>query len=859
MCRDKHCKCQNKCQNKCQDKCKDKHSKCKKACHSLFCDSSNLEERLFRAVSQPVTVTRNTNNIPTIEGGTFAEMYEAFGYVTQVDRMFSAYLYYKESLGQNSEIFGADYVDYDISIRKVLYTDEQYLEEFAKYSKPTRVAFESFVKGCNKRIQEVLDGVAPLAVEFTILGVNPELYTLVGILKYNHWANSAFSSLRNEYTLGLFGFAQIENLVENAGYSIEEATNIVLDLYNMRLKSKAGIVAKNTDTFPKSCKKSQNKTRTTENKTRTTENKTRTTEKKIQNRMNINMKSNEKLSGKDFVDIYDRKGKKGSFAAVIGKEKSATKLPIISYGPQTGYLYPMSNYSVNFINKELEFEKIYDSFLLSFDPQGTTKNKSYILSTTLTSGNLPGIPALLEDPSEDIYLRTETIQVKDSDPVTFDIFISPYGGVVEGLFSSSLFEGEKSLVQRQIDYGKDLSFLDVVFLMNFVSSEEELVDTIRGPGWTSCYDYSFNGFDNYGNIFAIELAGWYDFNTTLNIIPQGVLGNPIPPSDSVPRQGSYIVKNPKKGYVSNWNNRMILDLPSVIGSNESIRVAWIDQYIESFGKHDYALSDAQHLFVHVANAKQNARYPDNVTTLNYNASSFYLFRDSFLEDVYQNPSDTRNIAIELLQNYNGEYIEGDDLAIINSLDVSDKWYLSQQWMYYFQRRIIGNVFGPAHPGFPNSFNRNSGGFTYSSWIFGLMARLLGVTDLNNPVYYPEWLTGLDVNQVIVESLDEALAFLGPRPWGIGTRPLQTTNYEYLGFYLDLDIPNNPFPAANRPFFYFLSNLNRNGTVDTSTVYTFGESGEITLNEDGAAVPVDLRQRTAFLNCQPMIRETIHKN
>ncbi len=81
-----------------------------------------------------VTVTRDQYGIPSIQADTEEELFEEFGYVTAVDRLWQMEVNKRWGRGKLAEIFGSKLVPADMQQRLMGYTDEEYQAMFDKSS-----------------------------------------------------------------------------------------------------------------------------------------------------------------------------------------------------------------------------------------------------------------------------------------------------------------------------------------------------------------------------------------------------------------------------------------------------------------------------------------------------------------------------------------------------------------------------------------------------------------------------------------------------------------------------------------------------------------------------------------------------
>ena len=120
-------------------------------------------------LSAPVTIARDTHNIPTITAASEEDAYFALGYVHAQERMFQMELMRRQGQGRLSEIIGSIGLGPDRTMRTFgVYRRTQ--EDLKGLDAPTRTALERYAAGVNAW----LDERHPLPFEFTLLHFTPE-------------------------------------------------------------------------------------------------------------------------------------------------------------------------------------------------------------------------------------------------------------------------------------------------------------------------------------------------------------------------------------------------------------------------------------------------------------------------------------------------------------------------------------------------------------------------------------------------------------------------------------------------------------------------------------------------------------
>ncbi len=137
---------------------------------------------------------------------------------------------------------------------------------------------------------------------------------------------------------------------------------------------------------------------------------------------------------------------------------------------------------------------------------------------------------------------------------------------------------------------------------------------------------------------------------------------------------------------------------------------------------------------------------------------------------------------------------------------------------------LGGTYFEVNPGSPGDPLPSQNAFgSYNSQL--IQANLLGrilKQQCDNTIFFPGWLAGVDVNAVIVASLDQALTNLGgfaARPWGLNKRPI----YQFENLVLG---PVASTPAFNASGVYMEVEFGPHGPVRKEGTLPLGESGQV---------------------------------
>lgn len=121
-------------------------------------------------LSAPVTVTRDTHGVPTIEATTLEDLFFAQGYVTAQDRLWQMDVMRRFASGELSEILGEDTLKRDRE-QRVLGLRDAAKRLLGMGSPRDRSSYHAYAKGVNAYIQA---HSRKLPIEFRILGYAPK-------------------------------------------------------------------------------------------------------------------------------------------------------------------------------------------------------------------------------------------------------------------------------------------------------------------------------------------------------------------------------------------------------------------------------------------------------------------------------------------------------------------------------------------------------------------------------------------------------------------------------------------------------------------------------------------------------------
>lgn len=124
-------------------------------------------------LSGPVTVTRDTHGVPTVDAASLEDLFFAQGYVTAQDRLWQMDVMRRVASGELSEIIGEDTIRLDRE-QRILGMRAAARKNLEIASPRDRGFFEAYARGVNSYISAHRDR---LPIEFRILGYAPKPWT----------------------------------------------------------------------------------------------------------------------------------------------------------------------------------------------------------------------------------------------------------------------------------------------------------------------------------------------------------------------------------------------------------------------------------------------------------------------------------------------------------------------------------------------------------------------------------------------------------------------------------------------------------------------------------------------------------
>ena len=158
---------------------------------------------MVSSVWAKATVTRDSYGIPSIQANTEEQLFEEFGYITAVDRLWQMEVNKRWGRGTLAEIFGPNLVPADMQNRLMNYTEDEFQAMFDQVSADGKKFYAAYLKGINRRVDEVLADPKLMPMEYLALKLKPQHFTVSDIFGF-------FTQLLRRF--GMIGGSEMKNL-----------------------------------------------------------------------------------------------------------------------------------------------------------------------------------------------------------------------------------------------------------------------------------------------------------------------------------------------------------------------------------------------------------------------------------------------------------------------------------------------------------------------------------------------------------------------------------------------------------------------------------------------------------------------
>jgi penicillin amidase len=780
------------------------------------------------------TIDRDTRGVWHIKGeadATLFDMFAAMGYAVATDRLWQAELYRRQARGRLAEIFGAGeekaHLKTDIFMRTIGYTEDELLAGFETLNAETQEMVLGYVAGFNRRIGEIGEDPRQLPFEFVALTqklgrpVFPEPWTPADILAWN-------ATLQRNFDPEALDTGQLDNLrlmqyLQHIAADETQAWGMFEDLRWTNDADAATYFDPDGRHWPR---------------VRGVADGALAPEVLAETAARISDERKEMFAG---LERLNARVRMGSYAWVVAGEYTRSGNPILYSGPQMGFSVP------------------------AIVTEGSLQGAGIEISGM----TVPGIPAIIigrtprhawsmqvgHAHTTDYYFdvtreafwrdRVEEIQVAGGDLIELPIYYTRHGPVVDPSplttdLESYAFDPHNPnpiVSWRYAHRGHEFKAMEGYLDLALAEDMDSFGQGIEKVAVSQHFCYA----DREGNI-----AYWMSGRNPERYagewrLPQGTPG--IAPGDwvddeLVPRATD---RNPPKGYYGGWNNKSHPDYDNAYNSINDIygpfqRAHVIYEYLDRRVKqrHGRKLS-----FEEIRDLALNIATTDSLG-LGGNPWTFVApyFERAVWKMSWKRGDWRRKIdrwrALRLLRHWNGHFVAGGRSAWAHGGDRADAWMLMDAWIHEVLRLTFGDELGP----YLGAEEDLSAVMAARDWPNGELRVLINVllhaldrhSDIVNAY---DWFRNMGTgpagrNRIIVTALDNALDYLGKRPWGAGQRGEIVYNHPMLG-----EVWRTPF--ACRSTYAHVVEMGPAGPVRIESMFPLGQSGHISVSPEGMPV------------------------
>ncbi len=375
------------------------------------------------AEDPPVTTTRDARGVWFIEGGSLYDVYEAMGYAVAKDRLFQLDLFRRQGDGRLSELLGPSQLQTDIGLRMFSYSDDELTQQYNNLSADAKTAVQAYVAGINRRIGEFYRGAwMQMPHEYWILSfqsvfldhagaVLPTMWTVNDLLG---WVVTLSRFFDPEGDFASNNFGQLDNYILLQTLAAVYPTEYLAMFTDLRWVNDPGAL-----TYIQSGSSSAEAAQSAQLKA-------------------LSVSSLPDLSGivdrlRTRADNLNRsleelnaRVRMGSYAWAVSGDKTATGNPIVYSGPQMGFETPSIVVEGSIRGGGLEV-----SGMTVPGVPGIIIGRTPHHAWSMQVGHAHTLDYYLEAPQSVSLHRMETIKVLNGSDVTFPIFRSPHGPIVE--------------------------------------------------------------------------------------------------------------------------------------------------------------------------------------------------------------------------------------------------------------------------------------------------------------------------------------------------------------------------------------------------------------------------------------------
>lgn len=595
-----------------------------------------------------VDSSRDNLAVWEITGGDIESVFETMAYNIAVDRLWQFELYRRTGRGQLAEIFGPDMLESDQLTRIIGYSNAELQSGIDTLDPEGRAVLAAYVAGINRRVTEVRSDPLLLPGEFNSLGIQPEFWTTADLLAWMVHVMRGFDS-------EALHTGQIDNtalLQELSDLFPADADRMFTDLRwrndpDARSVTGGAAVAASHEPFPlplptdfpPMSDAAQN----------------------VRERMERIRTNLEKVGAKV---------KFGSYGWCVSGSDTHSGLPTLYSGPQMGFDAPPPLVEGSIRGGGLDVTGMAIPGLPGF-LIGRTRNFAWGLQV----GHAHTVDYYLEPPLVPEFVRDETIKVLGESDVTIPVYRSERGPVIEPI---PFVPVAPVISWRYANAAVELKVIETLLSIWRARNVEEFGNALFNlpasmhvmyAGKDGTIAYFMSGRDpvraeGTNPLFLQNGDGSEDWPIPLELKarPQSI--------------------NPASGYFAGWNDKAS---PTADNSPNNLVQGHFGVYRRGHVIADYIEATPMPTFAELRDLSLRIATTDSFS---HGGKPHEFILNSLTTAAGLNPTPERMEAIQLIQNWDGQFIPGGPSAWATGETRDDASVLADAWL----REIIKLMF-----------------------------------------------------------------------------------------------------------------------------------------------------------------------
>jgi penicillin amidase len=748
----------------------------------------------------PVQTTRDDQGIWHIEGGSLYDVFEAMGYAEATDRLFQMDLYRRAARGSLSELFGSEFlgsnfINQDIFIRNIMYSDDEYTALFDELSDDAKTVVQAYTMGINRRIGEVYGNFLLMPYEYWIGSFYAIVVESVGysILPTPWTTNDVMAWLvlmqRNFDPEGMAEMGQIDNfiLLQHLLYAYPaEALMMFSDLRWINDPSAQTMIPGT----PKEAYVDLEQLAAVDVKA-------------YPGMRDAAERIRARFEGRDEVlEKISANVKMGSYAWAVSGDKTASGNPIIYSGPQMGFDLPsiVMEGSIRGGGLEISGMTVPGIPMIII---GRTPHHAWSMQV----GHAHTKDWFMEAPQSVSLHRMETINPAGGDPVTFPVFRSHHGPIIEPFPFNPADPPTEIISYAYAHWGREIKSVEAFLKLARATSIEEFDDGIEDVAVSQHFTYA----DRDGNI-AYWMSG-YEPIRAAGVdprFPQIGNGNEEWTGERRPRAHD---SNPEQGYYGGWNNKASVDYnnaPQSAYYGPAHRAHVIDEYLAA--NDNLTFEKVRGLALNIA----------TTDSFGGGGNTWSFVAEAFTAAVAANSSPERDAAIAMLEAWDGHFVAGGLTEWRFGALRADAWVLQDKWIREILRLTFDDEFAVSGLDWAGQSK---------AILFNVLLRALAGADAALPTLYDWFQDKLDsgkpttAEELIVMALDNVIATYGLGPWE-APRGNIVFGHDLLGQLDPAFAALHAIPFSSRSTYAHCVEFGENGPVRIESMFPLGQSGQL---------------------------------